>query len=189
MDAISFAVGVQSKDLRGRQLKDLIYRSTKDDGTGVQCPSPVGGRRGGGLASGTAPSCAASSPDSPVLLGMAEERSASVTLVYECDGAETKFMRGIKKDGVGEYRIDGKACKWEAYSARLKSLGVLTQAHTGFLVFQVRPPLPHPQSPHPIAHPPAPTRLLRSASSAAYPPSSPALPPPRPAPSSSWPSS
>ena len=186
MDAISFAVGVQSKDLRGRQLKDLIYRSTKDDGTGVQCPSPVGGRRGGGSC---APSCAASSPDSPVLLGMAEERSASVTLVYECDGAETKFMRGIKKDGVGEYRIDGKACKWEAYSARLKSLGVLTQAHTGFLVFQVRPPLPHPQSPHPIAHPPAPTRLLRSASSAAYPPSSPALPPPRPAPSSSWPSS
>ena len=49
MDAISFAVGVQSKDLRGRQLKDLIYRSTTDDGTGVQCPSPVGGRRGGVL--------------------------------------------------------------------------------------------------------------------------------------------
>jgi len=98
MDAISFSVGVQSKDLRGRQLKDLIYRSTTDDGT--------------------------------------EERSAAVTLVYECDGAETKFTRGIKKDGVGEYRIDGKACKWEAYSARLKSLGVLTQAHTGFLVFQ-----------------------------------------------------
>ena len=107
---------------------------------------------------------------------MAEERSAAVTLVYECDGAETKFTRGIKKDGVGEYRIDGKACKWEAYSARLKSLGVLTQAHTGFLVFQVRPPLPHPQSPHPIAHPPAPTRLLRSASSASSPSSSLALP-------------
>ena len=43
MDAISFAVGVQSKDLRGRQLKDLIYRSTTDDGTGVPRPSPVGG--------------------------------------------------------------------------------------------------------------------------------------------------
>ena len=128
-----------------------------------------------------------------------------MTLVYECDGAETKFTRGIKKDGVGEYRIDGKACKWEAYSARLKSLGVLTQAltgflpalaslltslppslhlppttslppprsppwqaHTGFLVFQVRPP-PHPQSPHPkarplrAAHPPPPLRLYRVA--------------------------
>ena len=43
MDAISFAVGVQSKDLRGRQLKDLIYRSTTDDGTGVPRPSPVRG--------------------------------------------------------------------------------------------------------------------------------------------------
>ena len=51
-----------------------------------------------------------------------------MTLVYECDGEETKFTRSIKKDGVGEYRIDGKVCKWEAYSARLKSLGVLTQA-------------------------------------------------------------
>ena len=100
-----------------------------------------------------------------------------MTLVYECDGVETKFMRAIRKDGVGEYRIDGephalapalpphphalppppapppsppplaptprahpapppraaprplpgKAVKWEAYSARLKALGVLTQ--------------------------------------------------------------
>lgn len=28
MDAISFVVGLQSKELRGKQLKDLIYRST-----------------------------------------------------------------------------------------------------------------------------------------------------------------
>ena len=38
MDAVSFAVGVQSKDLRGRLLKDLIYRSTTDDGTGARRP-------------------------------------------------------------------------------------------------------------------------------------------------------
>ena len=31
-----------------------------------------------------------------------------MTLVYECDGVETKFMRAIRKDGVGEYRIDGE---------------------------------------------------------------------------------
>ena len=114
---------------------------------------------------------------------MAEERSAAVTLVYECDGAETKFTRGIKKDGVGEYRIDGKACKWEAYSARLKSLGVLTQAHTGFLVFQVRPPHPPPTASSPESPsectPSGPTRLLRPASSA----SSPSLAPPSPRPS------
>lgn len=35
MDAVSFCTGVNSKDLRGKKLKDLIYRSTKDDGTGA----------------------------------------------------------------------------------------------------------------------------------------------------------
>ena len=93
-----------------------------------------------------------------------------MTLVYECDGAETKFTRGIKKDGVGEYRIDGKACKWEAYSARLKSLGVLTQALTGFLpalasLLTSLPPstsLPPPRSLH-LA--PLPGRRTRASSS------------------------
>jgi hypothetical protein len=65
MDAISFAVGVQSKDLRGRQLKDLIYRSTTDDGTGVQRPSPVARRGGGGLEGPCPFCCAACSPNSP----------------------------------------------------------------------------------------------------------------------------
>lgn len=35
MDAVSFCTGVNSKDLRGKKLKDLIYRSTKDVGTGA----------------------------------------------------------------------------------------------------------------------------------------------------------
>ena len=34
MDAICFVVGLHSKELRGKQLKDLIYRSTKDIGDG-----------------------------------------------------------------------------------------------------------------------------------------------------------
>ena len=32
MDGISFGVGLASRDLRGKQLKDLIYRSTSDKG-------------------------------------------------------------------------------------------------------------------------------------------------------------
>ena len=32
MDAVAFVTGVNSKDLRGKQLKDLIYRSTTDTG-------------------------------------------------------------------------------------------------------------------------------------------------------------
>ena len=35
MDAVSFATGVQSKDLRGGKLKDLIYRATTDKGDGA----------------------------------------------------------------------------------------------------------------------------------------------------------
>ena len=59
-----------------------------------------------------------------------------MTLVYEREGKEIKFTRGISKDGVGEYRIDSRVTSWEGYSDKLKSLGVLTAAHTGFLVFQ-----------------------------------------------------
>lgn len=36
MDAISFVVGMHSKDLRGKQLKDLIYRNTMDTGNGAR---------------------------------------------------------------------------------------------------------------------------------------------------------
>ena len=31
MDAISFVVGLQSKDLRGKQLKDLVFKSSADE--------------------------------------------------------------------------------------------------------------------------------------------------------------
>ena len=32
MDGVSFAVGAATKQLRGKTLKDLIYRGTTDDG-------------------------------------------------------------------------------------------------------------------------------------------------------------
>ena len=99
MDAVSFVVGLASRELRGKQLKDLIYRNTTDTGD--------------------------------------EERSASVSLVYERDGKKTVFKRSISTLGVGEYRVDGRAFKADAYFTRLKALGIHTKAHLGFLVFQV----------------------------------------------------
>jgi structural maintenance of chromosome 1 len=69
-------------------------------------------------------------------LTAAENRSASVALVYERDGKQITFKRSITPAGVGEYRIDGRTIKAEAYFARLKALGVHTKAHLGFLVFQ-----------------------------------------------------
>ena len=35
MDAVCFVVGLHTKELRGKQLKDLIYRCTTDKGDGV----------------------------------------------------------------------------------------------------------------------------------------------------------
>ena len=36
MDAISFVVGLQSKDLRGKLLTDLIFKTSADDTTGAR---------------------------------------------------------------------------------------------------------------------------------------------------------
>ena len=97
MDAISFVVGLQSKDLRGKQLKDLVFRSSAAD---------------------------------------VEERTASVSLVCDSEGVETKFTRRISEKGLSDYLVDGRAVRAEVYSQRLKQMGVLSKAHTGFLVFQ-----------------------------------------------------
>lgn len=59
-----------------------------------------------------------------------------MTLVCEVKGEETRFTRSISAAGVGEYRVNGKIVRWEAYGDKLKTFGILTKAHTGFLVFQ-----------------------------------------------------
>lgn len=59
-----------------------------------------------------------------------------MSLVCEVEGEETRFTRSISTAGVGEYRVNGKAVRADAYSDKLKTFGILTKAHTGFLVFQ-----------------------------------------------------
>ena len=36
MDAISFVVGMQSRDLRGKKMEDLIFRRGADDNEGTR---------------------------------------------------------------------------------------------------------------------------------------------------------
>ncbi|KAK7345769.1 hypothetical protein VNO77_16380 [Canavalia gladiata] len=99
MDAISFVLGVRTGQLRGAQLKDLIYAF--DDKEKEQ-----------------------------------KGRRAFVRLVYHiANSTEIQFTRTITSAGASEYRIDGNVVNWDAYNARLKSLGILVKARN-FLVFQ-----------------------------------------------------
>ena len=50
-----------------------------------------------------------------------------MSMVCVLDGVETNFTRAINEKGVGEYRINGKLVKWEAYSKILSQMGVLTK--------------------------------------------------------------
>lgn len=59
-----------------------------------------------------------------------------MSLVCDLEEKETRFTRSISAAGAGEYRLNGKVVRWEAYADKLKSYGILTKAHTGFLVFQ-----------------------------------------------------
>ncbi|KAM7496101.1 hypothetical protein LguiA_020515 [Lonicera macranthoides] len=99
MDAISFVLGVRTGQLRGAQLRDLIY--SFDDSEKEK-----------------------------------KGRRAFVRLVYQlANGSELLFTRTITSAGGSEYKIDDRVVTWDAYNAKLKSLGILVKARN-FLVFQ-----------------------------------------------------
>lgn len=65
-----------------------------------------------------------------------QARDAFVELIYrDKQDVETSFKRSIFASGTAKYSLDGKVVKWDAYNAKLKSIGVLVKARN-FLVFQ-----------------------------------------------------
>lgn len=106
MDAISFVVGVQTKHLRGEQLRDLVYNAdgmrdkTRRDGFVKLIYEPAAGELAGVEA-----------------------------------GDELEFGRMINSNGSCRYTLQGRTVTREAYDARLKDIGVLVRARN-FLVFQ-----------------------------------------------------
>ena len=89
MDAISFVLGIQAQTLRGKQLKDLIYR--------LEGKEPVKGAR-------------ASVRTNPCMgtvrafLLISPGASSQVSIMYKTeDDTELLFQRLIKPDGTGEY--------------------------------------------------------------------------------------
>ncbi|KAG2489243.1 hypothetical protein HYH03_012263 [Edaphochlamys debaryana] len=118
MDAISFVLGVKTTQLRG-SLKELLY----SDGGATQAEPP---RRG------FVKLVYVLKEPSPQ--GGSAERELHFTRAILPTGS------GADPEGAGggfrsEYRIDGRAVSWEAYAARLGSLGILVKVRN-FLVFQ-----------------------------------------------------
>uniref|UniRef100_A0A7S2SMC1 Structural maintenance of chromosomes protein n=1 Tax=Mucochytrium quahogii TaxID=96639 RepID=A0A7S2SMC1_9STRA len=106
MDAISFVVGVQTRQLRGEQLKDLVYNA---DGKREE------ERR-------QAKVCLIYQPAAGEIKGVAP-------------GQELSFERTISFAGSSKYCLQHKTVTRGEYDKKLKEIGVLVKARN-FLVFQ-----------------------------------------------------
>lgn len=134
MDAMSFVLGVQSRDLRSSQMKDLIFRppgSEHDDTLSARAslvyvePTPKEGGdddeegEGGG-----------DNDDE----GAGSKKSSRLAKKLP-QGKTIIFSRIVTLKGSGEYQINGKNVTFKQYEAKLASIGVLLKARN-FLVFQ-----------------------------------------------------
>lgn len=125
MDAISFILGVQSRDLRSSQMKDLIFRppGSTDDTLSAKAslvyvePDEGGDGEGGG------------ENDT-----QDEQREGRLSKKLP-KGKTTIFSRIINTKGAGEYQINHKTVTFKQYESKLASIGVLLKARN-FLVFQ-----------------------------------------------------
>lgn len=144
MDAISFVFGLNARNLRGAQLRDLIHRK------------PRKGEGDSSHRSDDAHSEESEDEDDASLAGSDRSDTAHnrqsgrawVELVYEADQDEVptlvsrqdgfvRFRRSISASGASSYRVNGRETSRDAYVGHLASIGVLVHARN-FLVFQVR---------------------------------------------------
>ena len=98
MDAISFILGVQSKQLRSQQMRDLIFRPPESD---------IYQKKRQKALSATATL-------------VYQDPAASDKI--------TRFGRYISSNGVGEYRLNDKSVSFQRYEQELQSIGVLIKA-------------------------------------------------------------
>jgi len=129
MDAMSFVLGVQSRDLRSSQMKDLIFR-------------PPGADRDETLSAKASlvyvePTTTQKDGDAS---GTDEEENGSPKKKSRLSkklpkGKTIIFSRVITTKGAGEYQVNGKSVTFKQYEAKLASIGVLLKARN-FLVFQ-----------------------------------------------------
>ncbi|KAL9184441.1 hypothetical protein ACHAXT_002527 [Thalassiosira profunda] len=130
MDAISFVLGVQSRDLRSSQMRDLIFRppgAARDETLSARASlvyvEPAKGEGGGEDTDDEA----AGSPPKKSKRGRITGRIPQ--------GKTTVFSRIVTSKGTGEYQVNNKTVTFKQYEERLAAIGVLLKARN-FLVFQ-----------------------------------------------------
>lgn len=135
MDAISFVLGVQSRDLRSHQMRDLIHRPPEATTTSASS------RRSTGALSCRVTIVYLHQPqhihserntrnNNEGDDGDDSEESDSLT-----SDTTIRFSRTINPSGQGSYLVNDKTVSFPEYCRRLESIGVLVQARN-FLVFQ-----------------------------------------------------
>lgn len=130
---MSFVLGVQSRDLRSSQMKDLIFRppgSEYDDTLSARAslvyvePTPASNKKDGYDGGDDAED---EDDDDKKKEGRLSKKLPK--------GKTTIFSRIVTTKGAGEYQINGKAVTFKQYETKLASIGVLLKARN-FLVFQ-----------------------------------------------------
>ena len=133
MDAISFVLGVQSAQLRGSTLRDLVYAYDVQDSKEKRNASVslvyV-------LNTNDEEEEEEEEDESEERDGD-KENSKKKRQKREEEGEknEVRFSRTISNSGASDYKIDNKTVTFEEYAEKLKQFGILVKARN-FLVFQ-----------------------------------------------------
>ena len=135
MDAISFVLGVQSAQLRGSTLRDLVYAYDVQDSKEKRNASVslvyV-------LNTNDEDDEGEEEDESEERDGDKEnskKKKRQKRGEEEGEKNEVRFSRTISNSGASDYKIDNKTVTFEEYAEKLKQFGILVKARN-FLVFQ-----------------------------------------------------
>ena len=135
MDAISFVLGVQSAQLRGSTLRDLVYAYDVQDSKEKRNASVslvyV-------LNTNDEEEKEEEEDESEERDGDKEnskKKKRQKRGEEEGEKNEVRFSRTISNSGASDYKIDNKTVTFEEYAEKLKQFGILVKARN-FLVFQ-----------------------------------------------------
>ena len=127
MDAISFVLGVQSAQLRGTTLRDLVYAYDVQDSKEKRSASVS-------LIYALNENGDEEEEDDEEEDEEEEEENPS-NKKQKKERKEVRFSRTISNSGSSDYKIDNKTVTFDQYADKLKQFGILVKARN-FLVFQ-----------------------------------------------------